>query len=247
MSWIHEPFRFILALHGFTLGGAMFRELNQLVDAPIVAPDLPGHGGRDATNTGWEEAVAAVVDGARTFQPATILGYSMGGRLALGAALAEPTLFPRLVLVSTSLGIADETKRAERRASDEAHAKAIEQAGSAEDFVRSFGSMPFLQAPGASLDLDSIRLANRADGIAGALRGMGQGSQPFFGGDLNRLEMPVVWVAGSRDEQYTEIAAQGAAESPNGSLVIVDAGHNVIAENPAAVAAVVMGLSPQTA
>jgi 2-succinyl-6-hydroxy-2,4-cyclohexadiene-1-carboxylate synthase len=241
VSWIHEPFRFILGLHGFTLGGVMFRELNQMVDAPIVAPDLPGHGGRDASATSWDEAVDSVVESARTFQPATVLGYSMGGRLALGAALQHPKLFPRLVLVSTSLGIEDEAERAERLSSDVAHAAAIERAGSAENFVRSFGSMPFLQAPGSSLDLDSIRLANRADGIAGALRGMGQGSQPYLGGELGHLEMPVVWIAGSRDEKYTAVARQAAAATPAGSVVVVDAGHNVIAEQPGAVAAVLMG------
>jgi 2-succinyl-6-hydroxy-2,4-cyclohexadiene-1-carboxylate synthase len=241
VSWIHKPFRFVLALHGFTLGGAMFRELNQLVDAPIVAPDLPGHGGRDATNTSWDEAVDAVVDSARTFQPATVLGYSMGGRLALGAALRQPDLIPRLVLVSTSLGIEDDEQRLERHRSDENHAAAIERAGSAEEFVLSFGNMPFLQAPRSSIDLQGIRLANRSDGIAGALRGMGQGSQPYFGNQLSSLEMPIMWVAGSRDEKYTAIAQRAAAACPNGSVVIADSGHNVIAENPAAVAAAVMG------
>ena len=241
MNWIHEPFRFILALHGFTLGGAMFRELNQLVDAPIVAPDLPGHGGRDGTGTDWDEAVDSVVESARTFQPATILGYSMGGRIALAAALRQPALFPRLVLVSTSLGIEDDDERADRLSSDEAHAAAIQRAGTAEEFVRSFGSMPFLQAPGSSIDLDSIRLANRSDGIAGALRGMGQGSQPYVGHSLHQLAMPVVWIAGSRDEKYTAIAEDAAAACPDGSVVVVDAGHNVIAEQPAAVAAAMMG------
>ena len=241
MSWIHEPFRFILALHGFTLGGAMFRELNQFVDAPIVAPDLPGHGGRDATATNWDEAVDAVVDSARTFLPGSILGYSMGGRLALAAALQQPELFPRLVLVSTSIGIENDEERRARQRSDEDHAAAIERAGSAEEFVLSFGNMPFLQAPRSSIDLQGIRLANRSDGIAGALRGMGQGSQPYFGNQLSGLEMPIMWVAGSRDEKYTAIAEEAAAACPNGSMVAVDAGHNVIAENPAAVAAVVMG------
>ena len=243
MSWIHEPFRFVLALHGFTLGGAIFRELNQLVDAPIVAPDLPGHGGRDAANTSWDEAVDAVIDSARTFQPATILGYSMGGRLALAAALQQPELFPRLVVVSTSTGIEDDEKRRARRRSDEDHAAAIERAGSAEDFVLSFGSMPFLQAPRSSVDLQGIRLANRAEGIAGALRGMGQGSMPYLGDQLGRLEMPIIWIAGNRDEEYSAIAEEAAAACPNGSAVIVDSGHNVIAENPAAVAAAVMGAS----
>ena len=241
MSWIHEPFRFVLALHGFTLGGAMFRELNQLVDAPIVAPDLPGHGGRDAANTDWDEAVDVVVESARTFQPATIVGYSMGGRLALAAALRQPALFPRLVLVSATPGIEDDEERSERRQSDEDHAAAIERAGSAEEFVVSFGKMPFLQAPRSSIDLQGIRLANRAEGVAGALRGMGQGSQPYVGDQLGRLDMPVIWVVGSRDEKYTAIAEKAAAACANGSVVIADSGHNVIAENPAAVAAVIMG------
>ena len=230
----------VLALHGFTLGGAMFKELDQLMDVPFVTWDLPGHGGRDATDTSWEAAVGEVLEKVRAWEPSTVLGYSMGGRLALAAALQEPDLFQRLVLVSTSVGIEDSDERAERRRRDEETADAIEATGNAEDFLRQFGETPFLQAPGSSIELEAIRLSNSADGIVGALRGMGQGAQPYLGAELATLDIPIVWIAGVRDEKYKAIAKQAAAACRRGRAVLALAAHNVIAEDPAAVAAVVM-------
>lgn len=227
----------MLALHGFTLGGAMFAEIAAMAEAAVVAPDLPGHGGRDATNTAWDDAVGEVVAVVRQLRPGVILGYSMGGRLALAAALREPQLFPRLVLASTSLGIEDEVSRLQRRTSDESDAAAIEALGSAEEFVRSFGRTSFLQAPGATIDLTSLRLANSPAGVVGALRGMGQGCHPYMGTELPRLEMPIVWIAGDRDHKYKAIAEYAAATCRSGRMVIVESAHNVIAEQPAAVAA----------
>ncbi len=230
----------MLALHGFTLGGAMFAELAGLLPSALVAPDLPGHGGRNAASTSWHDAVGEVVDLARDTRPATVLGYSMGGRLALAAALRAPRWFSRLVLVSTSLGIADTSARAERLRADRDRASRIEATGSALDFIEEFAATPFLQAPTARIDLMAIRLANRADGIAGALRGMGQGSQPYLEPQLGRLDMPMVWVAGSRDDKYATMAQRAAAACGKGSSVIVDAAHNVVAEQPAAIAAILM-------
>ncbi len=229
----------MLALHGFTLGGAMFAELAGLLDGDVIAPDLPGHGGRDATNTSWHDAVGEVVELVLQLQPGVVLGYSMGGRLALAAALAAPQLFRRLVLVSTSRGIADAADRHRRQADDEAAAAAIEAARSADDFLERFEQTPFLQAPGTTLDLAAIRRANSYEGIVGALRGMGQGSQPYVGGDLADLPVPIVWVAGSQDDRYAAIATNAAAMSPSSRVEIFDAAHNVIAQQPAAVAAVV--------
>lgn len=231
----------VLALHGFTLGGVMFAELAELLDADVIAPDLPGHGGRDATNTDWDGAVAEIVGLVGETRPSVVLGYSMGGRLALAAALREPDLFNRLVLVSTSLGIASEADRVARLRRDEASAAAIEASGNAEGFLRAFGATPFLQAPGATIDLESIRLDNSPEGIAGALRGMGQGSQPYFGDEIAGLHVPIVWMAGAGDEKYKTIAAEAAAACPQGRVVIADAAHNVIAQDPAAVARVVGG------
>ncbi|MCP3977571.1 MAG: alpha/beta fold hydrolase [bacterium] len=235
MDNIQESPHRVLALHGFTLGGAMFAELAEMLSADVIAPDLPGHGGRDTTNTGWDDAVDEVVELARDSRPNVVLGYSMGGRLAVAAALREPASFPQLVLVSTSLGVEDVTQRIERQVADMEHARIIEEQGTAEPFVREFGQAPLLQAPNATIDLTAIRLANSAEGICGALRGMSQGCQPYMGYRIADLEMPIVWMAGNRDPKYAAIAQQAATTCRHGRAQVVEGAHNVIAENPEAV------------
>jgi len=229
-----------LALHGFTLGGAMFAGVGDQFCGELISPDLPGHGGRDATDTDWGAAVTVVCRLAEELRPDVVLGYSMGGRLALAAALRAPQLFSRLVLVSTSPGIADQAARANRRAADDTLAAAIETEGVAA-FVERWGRRPLLRVPNDPQALVAIRNANTAAGLAGALRGMGQGSQPFLGGRLGRLEMPVVWVAGDRDLGYAALAKTGAASCRNGRCVITHSGHNVVAEHPKALASLLNG------
>ena len=62
-------------------------------------------------------------------QPVPLIGYSLGGRMALLAALDHPDLVERLILISASPGIAGDTARAERRTRDEALADHIEAVG----------------------------------------------------------------------------------------------------------------------
>ncbi|HZJ47932.1 MAG TPA: alpha/beta fold hydrolase, partial [Acidimicrobiia bacterium] len=116
----------IVALHGFTQHGGMFTELATELGREILAPDLPGHGDAaavHATFSGAVEAVAAMVDG----RP--LLGYSQGGRIALGVALEHPGAVSRLVLISAGIGIPDKQRRSARQASDEVLARNLEREG----------------------------------------------------------------------------------------------------------------------
>ena len=63
---------------------------------------------------------------------------------------------------------------------------------------------------------------------------MGTGAQPWFGDRLAEIDVPVLVVAGARDEKFTELATTMHARLPNARLAIVpDAGHAVHLERPA--------------
>ena len=84
---------------------------------------------------------------------AHLLGYSMGGRLALYFALAYPERTRTLTLVSASPGIASLTERAERRRRDNALADRIEQDGIAA-FVDYWQSLPMWKSQRRNLSLE---------------------------------------------------------------------------------------------
>lgn len=234
----------VLLLHGFTGSGAgMARLARPLADAGfrVVVPDLPGHGpweGRAPVPAGgatMEAAVAASVGALdrRGLGPpgrAHWVGYSMGGRVALAAALAHPERVASLTLIGASPGMENEDERRERRQADEALAREIEEEGLAA-FVDRWMARP-LFAGQARLghrhlrEARAERLRGSARGYAASLRGMGQGAQPSFWGRLGELAAPVLLIVGAEDEKYRAIVRGMAERIPDARVIeIPGAGH----------------------
>src|SRR4051794_41212869 len=131
----------LVLLHGFTQTRASWREtIAALGDGHrAIAPDLPGHGAAAERIASFPAAVAYVrALGGDRF---ALAGYSMGGRIALAAAIALPRQVERLTLVGAGPGIADDAERASRRAADEALADRIAQIG-VEAFAAEWAAQP---------------------------------------------------------------------------------------------------------
>lgn len=235
----------VAALHGFTLTGEQFAPLGGRA-LQFHAADLPGHGCTRVTPIDLPTTIAAVVAWLSSFErPPPLLGYSQGGRIALLAALQTPELIERLILVSTSPGIADAGERTARRRRDTALASRIEAAG-----VEAFLDDWLADSITGTSHLDkatrradrATRLENSAAGLAGALRGLGQGSQPYVGNRIGELDVPLLSISGERDTKYGDLAAAMASQAPSGRHVTVDAaGHNVVLDAPDELATTVAG------
>lgn len=94
----------VLALvHGWGMNARVFDALAaQLADEfDVRAYDLPGHGGREALP---DNALAAWADDLAHALPdgATLVGWSLGGQVALRAALDYPEKIARLVLLAAT-------------------------------------------------------------------------------------------------------------------------------------------------
>jgi 2-succinyl-6-hydroxy-2,4-cyclohexadiene-1-carboxylate synthase len=219
-----------VVLHGFA---ASAQPLVRFLPG-AQAPELPGHGSApDATS--WEDALDQLFGSLETAQPQTVVGYSMGARLALALALRRPDGIARLVLVSGTAGIADEAERARRKADDDALADFIERSGM-EKFVERWEQHPTLASlrPFAA-QLRAERLAHRPKGLASALRHLGTGTQPSYWDDLHDLRLPVRLVAGARDEKFTELARRMRELLPRADLALIpDCGHAPHIERPQA-------------
>ncbi len=252
----------LLLLHGLT---GSLRTWDPFLDrfgtvARTVAVDLIGHGDSDAplepSRYAMDRCVADLVEllDLLGLDRVAVLGYSMGGRIALQLAATRPERVEAVIVESGSPGLATSEERAARRASDEALAVAIELDGVAA-FVDRWERMP-LFAPQARLPeeqraaLRTQRLRNRPVGLANSLRGMGTGQQESLWDRLETLRAPALVVVGELDEKYREIGAQMVARLPAAALEVVPgAGHAVHVERPAELAKVVvrfLGATPSS-
>jgi 2-succinyl-6-hydroxy-2,4-cyclohexadiene-1-carboxylate synthase len=231
----------LVLLHGFTQTRQSWRRTVAALDGRYyrtVAPDLPGHGlmseRRPASLPAALAYLAALVD-----EPHVLAGYSMGGRVALHAALARPRLVQRLVLVGASPGLATEEQRAARRRADEALADRIEAIG-IEAFAAEWAQLALWegQAERVRAAAGADRLRNRAPGLAAALRGLGTGALPSLWERLGELAMPVTLVVGERDAKFRALADRMAERLPDATVVAIPgAGHAAHLERPELVAA----------
>jgi 2-succinyl-6-hydroxy-2,4-cyclohexadiene-1-carboxylate synthase len=171
----------------------------------------------------------------------TLVGYSMGGRLALHLAAGQRERVGRLILIGASPGIAEEDERAARRAADDRLASEIEHS-SIEAFARRWARTPVLAGlpPAVADRVHADRLRNTPEGLARALIGLGTGALPSLWDRLGEISTPVVLVVGERDQKFREIASRMAEDLPDAQIVVVPGvGHAVHLEAPEQVAEII--------
>lgn len=216
--------------------------------SPVLV-DLPGHGRHigQTDPTGFTlDAACLSVSAAGGPGPAALLGYSMGGRVALAYAVRHPGRVSRLILESASPGLEEEASRRARRASDEELALRLESWGM-EAFVEHWESLPIFSSqrglrPEVRDAHRARRLRNDAHSLAAALRGLGTGTLPSYWDSLETLDVPTLLIVGELDSKFHEIALAMAERLPAAHVALVGgAGHAVHLERPEAWLGAVLG------
>ncbi|MDH4074396.1 MAG: alpha/beta fold hydrolase [Acidimicrobiia bacterium] len=230
--------RLVLA-HGFTQNsrcwGPFGHEL--AADHEVVAVDLPGHGRTDpAHDTADLPTVGRLL--AEVGGDAVYIGYSMGGRAALHAALAHPERVRALVLIGATAGMDDPAARAARRRADETLAADL-LAGGLPAFLQRWLANPLFAGLPPSAAAVNQRLANRPEGLAASLRHTGTGTQEPRWGDLERLTMPVLVLAGADDTKFTAEGSRLVEHLPRARMRTLPGTHAVHLAQPTAAAAAV--------
>ncbi len=243
----------LLLLHGFTGSAEAWRDLLPLLGkrTRTLAIDLPGHGPSGGEGSFPDRiTLADCVAWVRRrlddldIRSCVLLGYSMGGRVALRFALDHPARVSGLVLESASFGIRDPEARAARRKADEALAKKLLGDGLSA-FVDAWMRQPLFASqaalPDALLSRErAMRMAHRPEGLAACLRGLGQGSVSPMWEELPALRMPVLLLAGEGDTGYRDAARRAASLMKQGRAEIISgAGHTIHLEQPSALIAAV--------
>ena len=226
--------RYVLA-HGFTQTARSWHTVERLLRARLdavetIAVDLPGHGDARPPDDAdlWASARRLIAAGGT----GTYVGYSMGGRVTLHAALARPDAVRRLVLIGATAGIDDPDERRARRDADGVLADRIESIG-VEGFVDEWLANPLFAGLTPDTAMRSDRLRNSATRLAASLRSTGTGTQEPLWERLAEIEIPVLILVGEHDAKFTALGRRLLDGLPEAELMVIPgAGHSVHLERP---------------
>jgi 2-succinyl-6-hydroxy-2,4-cyclohexadiene-1-carboxylate synthase len=235
----------VLFLHGFMGCKEDWSDITEQLSDHFftIAIDLPGHGGTTVRGpeslAGMENCSLGLIEylARQKIDKFHVVGYSMGGRLALYLAVNYPGWCDRVTIESGSPGLKTESERNKRRAEDQARADQLESGIDMEQFLESWYCQPLfgdLAKSGEKYDrLLCRRKKNSPVGLARSLRNMGTGSQPSLWDNLASITFPILFLAGEKDMKYRALAVEMADLCPNGQYCIIDAvSHNTHSERP---------------
>lgn len=239
-AWGNPDLPPLVMLHGFLGRGTDWSEIaQQLSDTHhVICPDLPGHGENPLAAPTTFEAMAdgllSTISNA-AIEQFDLLGYSMGGRLALYVAARFPERMNRLVIESASPGIEDEPTRLSRCHHDDALAaelEAIDSAEALEDWLRQWYAEPLWSSLHARPGLVEALVHARRDAVpkslGAALRSFSTGRQPSLWDDLPGLPCRLFLMVGELDHKYTKISERMVECNPGiARMIFADCGHNV--------------------
>lgn len=240
----------VLVLHGFTGSATAMAPLTSRLDGfTVIAPDLIGHGRSESPPDPTRYTVPAMAEqalaaaGTVGHERVHLIGYSMGGRVALAAACAAPDRVWSLTVIGATAGIADPEQRRQRAEADRARAEMIEEDLAA--FVDQWMSTPLLagQARLGSEYMQAARaqrLASNPAGLAQSLRMGGTGVMEPLHDRLGSCLVPACLIAGADDAKFCALADELAALLPQAAITrIPNAGHAAHLEQPERVAAAI--------
>lgn len=238
MALINERL-LVVALHGFFGCAEDFKPLEKLLrpHCDWVSLELPGHTGKDDPQESFSlEKIFSKIDSARQDRSVILLGYSMGGRLALQYSVNYSQSLMGLVLIGASPGIEDPVERQVRYAHDLGLAQRFESQSVraswkewvANPLVTSQSNIPQV----IHNEMIANRMRHFPHGLAQSLREWSPGFLPSLWGKLHQIQCSVLLINGDMDEKFMQINSKIHKESPKSFLRIIEkAGHMAHLEN----------------
>jgi 2-succinyl-6-hydroxy-2,4-cyclohexadiene-1-carboxylate synthase len=227
----------VLFIPGFMQRGDAWRPVAELLPERYPSRLL------DHAEHSFEGRLREIHDAGAT----VLVGYSLGGRLALRAALRWPDSFSAVVVVGSTAGIEEGPLRVQRAEADEKLASWME-AMPIEDIVSLWERQPLFADQSEPLvdEQRPGRLSHDPRSLALLLRTAGQGTLEPVWHELRTLPLPILAIAGARDDGYSAAAKRIASVAPNGRMAIVEeAGHAPQLQQPEVVAELIVAFLDQ--
>ncbi|MGI9609191.1 MAG: alpha/beta fold hydrolase [Acidimicrobiia bacterium] len=232
-------------LHGFTQNRHCWGSFAEHLGTrfTVLGVDLPGHGDSGAIEVNFHEATALVGATLDTLDRRvdTVIGYSMGGRMALQLTIDRPNICRALVLLGATAGLPDPVDREQRRSADALLARRLRYEGP-ERFLDFWLGRPMFAGLTAEQQLRVERLTHWGPGVAETLEHRGPGNMEPLWSRLSELQVPVLALAGDQDEKFTQLGRALAADiGDNGRFGSIGrSGHACHLQRPIETASAIM-------
>ncbi|MCM1991777.1 2-succinyl-6-hydroxy-2,4-cyclohexadiene-1-carboxylate synthase [Oceanirhabdus seepicola] len=232
----------IICLHGFSENLNTWKLL-ELKGYKLILIDLIGHGNSDKPYSSEYYDLKVMIKHFNKliqelgFEKYSMVGYSMGGRIALAYALSYQNEITQLILESSSYGECDFRNRLKRRNKDFELAKSIREKG-IEWFNDFWSNLSIFESQknlpeNIKNDISKRRLSNETHALSNTLLYTGQGSFPCLKDEIVNLTMPVLFISGEYDKKYKEMGNEFQKLNFNVKhKTICGVGHNTHIENP---------------
>lgn len=187
----------------------------------------------DDADCSFQEFAVKICEAARKESaPPVLIGYSMGGRLALHALIEDPLVWSGAMLISVHPGLEAEKERVLRMGADAEWAAKI-LTGRWDKFLNEWESQPVLQGMCKAPLADRSNLRDRQIAVARGFTSWSLGKQQNLRNSLKDIDKPVVWLAGKRDQKFASLADSVWSQMSDSYLLgPLDAGHRVPWEAP---------------
>jgi len=226
----------LVLIHGWAMHAGIFAPLTRALSPRfrLHLVDLPGHGfSRDDTDT--LDPIACARSIAATLPRAIWLGWSLGGLVAMQAALEMPATVRGLVLIASSprFVVGDDWLQGVA-----ANLLAEFGAGLARDYrgtIERFLALEALGSEHAQSELRELKAQVFARGepsMSALEQGMRILETVDLRADVANIAMPSLWIAGRRDRLVNPAAMQWAALQSGGRYLECNSGHAPFLAHP---------------
>jgi len=237
----------VMFLHGFMGNIYEFDNVIKLLNNNFsyLTVDLPGHGKTEVLGGsdyyGMENTAQAIINllDELKIEKCFLVGYSMGGRIALYLTINFPERFMKVVLESSSPGLSTDFQRIMRIKSDAGIIRKLTRISTRNEFgvfLNNWYSQPIfgqIKNHPAYPKMIETRLANSPLKIAKSLQFMGTGYQPSLWHKLEYNQIPLLLLVGEYDQKFIDINTVIYNLIPGSKLVIINrSAHNTHLENP---------------
>ncbi|WP_321407388.1 2-succinyl-6-hydroxy-2,4-cyclohexadiene-1-carboxylate synthase [Tolumonas auensis] len=234
----------LILLHGFLGAASDWQPLGDLLpEINCVALDLPGHGHAPnprlrhmADFPAWLQQQLTL----RDIRQYHLLGYSLGGRLALQFAATHPAGLQSLLLENAHPGLNSPAER-QNRAKADAHWARRFYREALPDVLADWYQQPVFSdlSPQERTLLIAERSQNTGRSLARMLCRCSLARQADYQGWIKTTSLPMLYLCGEQDLKFRTVGEQLAATNPQLQLTCLAGGHNLHRATPDSMAAVI--------